>query len=153
EKDSRSILAIRRDWKPDDDECERKRMYVKYPYVPGPGFYGTGLLNIMGNSSAAMTAAWRLALDAGMYANMPGGMIDELATRQKSNTFRPAPGEFISVQANGKLVKDMFANFPYHDVTAGLLGLIDKITAQAKETGGAVEIPMKEGVKDIPVGT
>jgi hypothetical protein len=64
---------IRRDWNEDDEECERKRMYVKYPYVPGPGFYGTGLLNILGNSSAAMTAAWREALDAGMFATFPAG--------------------------------------------------------------------------------
>src|SRR5262249_18710313 len=68
DKDSRDVLSITRDWEEDDEECERQQMYVKYPYVPGPGFYGTGMLNILGNASAAMTAAWREALDAGMYA-------------------------------------------------------------------------------------
>lgn len=153
EKDSRVVLSIRRDWKPEDEDCERKAMWVKYPYIPGPGFYGTGLLNVVGNSSAAMTAAWRLALDAGMYANMPGGLMSDLATRQKSNTFRPAPGEFPSIQTNGRDIREMIMALPYHDVTPGLMTLIDKITEQSKSTAGAVEIPMKEGIANIPVGT
>lgn len=153
EKDSRTVLALRRDWKPEDEDCQRKQMYVKYPYVPGPGFYGTGLLNIMGNSSAAMTAAWRLALDAGMYANFPGGLQAEMGGRQKTNTLRPAPGQFTPVQTNGKPIGDVFMNLPYKDLTPGLLTLIDKITQQSKSAGGAIEIPVKEGVKDIPVGT
>src|SRR5205823_5238345 len=62
DKDNSEILSIRRDWDEDDKHCIRKRMYVRYPYVPGPGFYGTGMLNLLGNSTMAMTAAWREAL-------------------------------------------------------------------------------------------
>lgn len=153
EKDSRVILSVRRDWKPEDEDCKRKQMYVKYPYVPGPGFYGTGLLNILGNCSAAMTAAWRLALDAGMFANFPGGLYAEAGGRQKSMTIRPAPGTLAPIQTNGKAIKDIVAELPYKDVTPGLMALIDKVSAAAERAGGAVEIPLKEGVKDIPVGT
>ena len=153
EKDSRVILSIRRDWKPEDEDCRRRQMYVKYPYVPGPGFYGTGLLNILGNSSAAMTAAWREALDAGMYANFPGGLVSEMGSRQKSNTLRPSPGEFAPIQTNGQKIGDIVMAMPYKDITPGLMTMMDKITAQSKEAAGTVEIPLKEGVKDIPVGT
>lgn len=153
EKDSRTILSIRRDWKPEDEDCRRRQMYVKYPYIPGPGFYGTGLLNVLGNSSAALTAAWREALDAGMYANFPGGIVAEVGGRQKSLTIRPAPGTFAPIQTNGKPLAEIIQQLPYKDVTPGLMALIDKITAQSERAGGAVEIPLKEGVKDIPVGT
>lgn len=153
DKDTQQILAVRRDWKPEDEECERKRMYVKYPYVPGPGFYGTGLLNILGNSSAAMTAAWREALDAGMYASFPGGLIAKLAGRQNTSDMRAAPAQFIPIETNGMPIKDAVMAMPYKDVTPGLMAMIDKISAQAKEVGGAPDIPVGEGTANIPVGT
>lgn len=153
EKDTRTILAIRRDWKPEDEECKRKKMYVKYPYVPGPGFYGTGLLNILGNASAALTAAWREALDAGMFASFPGGVVSKLGTRQNSSVLRPAPGEFVPVETNGMKIGDTITGLPYKDVTPGLMALIDKITTQAKAAGTAAEVPIGEGVQNVPVGT
>ncbi len=153
DKDSKEILSIRRDWREDDEEAERKRMYVKYPYVPGPGFYGTGMLNILGNSSMAMTAAWREALDAGMYANFPSGLISKLAGRQNSSNFRLAPGVFDPVETNGQDIRSVVMGLPYKDVTPGLLALIDKITAQAKSAGGAADTPTAEGVQNVPVGT
>jgi hypothetical protein len=128
---------VRRDWKPEDEDCTRKRMYVKYPYVPGPGFYGTGLLNILGNSSAAMTAAWRLGLDAGMYANFPAFLMDKLAGRQVTSDFRLSPGTGQPIETGGRPIKDVVMELPYHDVTPGLMTLIDKITEQSKSVGGA----------------
>lgn len=155
EKDSRTILSIRRDWKPEDEDCRRKQMYVKYPYIPGPGFYGTGLLNVLGNSSAAMTAAWRLALDAAMYGIFPAGLISDEGNRQKSSIIRPAPGELAPIQINGKPIGDMVAPLPWASGKGqgDMMALLDKITQQTKSLGGAIEIPVKEGVKDIPVGT
>jgi hypothetical protein len=155
EKDSRTILSIRRDWKPEDEDCRRKQMYVKYPYIPGPGFYGTGLLNVLGNSSAAMTAAWRLALDAAMYGIFPAGLISDECNRQKSSVIRPAPGELSPIQTNGKPIGDMVGPLPWAagKGQADMMALLDKITQQTKSLGGAIEIPVKEGVKDIPVGT
>jgi hypothetical protein len=153
DKDSREILAIRRDWDKDDEECERQRMYVKYPYVPGPGFYGTGMLNILGNSSAAMTAAWREALDAGMFASFPGGLIAKLAGRQNTSNFRVAPGEFAAVETGGLDIRTVAMGMPYKDVSPGLMALIDKITAQSQQLGGSAEIPAAEGLANIPVGT
>jgi hypothetical protein len=153
EKDSQMVLAIRRDWKPDDEQAERKKMYVRYPYVPGPGFYGTGLLNILGNASAAMTAAWRESLDAGMMANFPGFLIAKSATRQNTSDMRVGLGQGTAIDTQGKPIGDMVANLPYHDVTPGLMQLIDKITSQAKEAAGQPDIPVGEGTANIPVGT
>lgn len=153
DKDTQEILAIRRDWRPEDEESERKRMYVKYPYVPGPGFYGTGLLNILGNSSAAMTAAWREALDAGMYASFPAFLIAKLAGRQNSSDFRAGPAQGIPIDTNGLPISDVVMGMPYKDVTAGLMAMIDKITSAAKEAGGSPDIPVGEGTANIPVGT
>lgn len=153
DKDSREILAIRRDWDKEDDQCERRRMYVKYPYVPGPGFYGTGMLNILGNASAAMTAAWREALDAGMYANFPGGLIAKMGARQNTSTFRVAPGEFVPIETSNNPISQVVMGMPYKDVTPGLLSLIDKVLAQAQAVGGTADIPTAEGIQNVPVGT
>lgn len=153
DKDTRTVLALRRDWDPADEDCKRKRLYVKYPYVPGPGFYGTGLLNILGNSSAAMTAAWREALDAGMFANFPAFLMAKLAGRQNTSDFRLAPGSGVPIDTNGMKIGDVVMGLPYKDVTPGLMAMIDKITGQAKEVGGTADMPTAEGVQNTPVGT
>lgn len=153
DKDSMTILSVRRDWKPEDEDCTRKKMYVKYPYVPGPGFYGTGLANILGNSSAAMTAAWRISLDSGMYANFPSFLLDKLAGRQNSNQIRLAPGEAQLIETGGRPIKEVVADLPFNDVTPGLMQMMDKITEQSKAVGGAPDIPVGEGMQNIPVGT
>lgn len=153
EKDSRVILAVRRDWKPEDEDCMRKRMYVKYPYVPGPGFYGTGLLNILGNSTAAMTAAWRMCLDAGMLANFPAFLIAKLAGRQNTSDFTLNPGTGTPIETGGRPIGDVVADLPYKEAGPGLMALIEKITEQSKAVGAAAEIPVGEGVQNVPVGT
>lgn len=152
-KDTEEVVAIRRDFDKDDPFAHRLQMYVRYPYIPGPGAYGTGLLNILGNSSAAMTGAWLLALDCGMFANFPGGLIAKAGGKQDNYNLRPQPGEFVVVETGGMAIKDAVGQLPYHDVTPGLLGLIDKIVEQSKALSQAAEIPAGEGLKDIPVGT
>ena len=153
DKESRTVLAIRRDWREDDDECERKRMYIKYPYVPGPGFYGTGLLNILGNASAAMTAAWRETLDAGMFANFPSGLIAKGASRQNTSDMRLAAGTLQPVETGGQDIRTTVMPLPYKDVTPGILALMEKITSQCQQLGGSPDVPTAEGVQNVPVGT
>lgn len=153
DKNSRKVLAIRRDWKEDDPDCKRRQMYVKYPYVPGPGFYGTGLVNILGNSTSAMTAAWREALDAGMYASFPGGLMARMSGRQDSNRMTLSPGEWKLIDTGGKPITDTVMGLPYRDVTPGLMALMDKITEQSRSLGAAADLPTTEGVANVPVGT
>jgi hypothetical protein len=153
DKDSMEVLAIRRDWKPEDEDCTRKKMYVKYPYVPGPGFYGTGLANILGNATAAMTAAWRISLDSAMFANFPAFIMDKLTGRQNTSDIRLSPGQAYGIETGGRPLKDVISDLPFNDVTPGMMQLIDKITEQSKQVGGAPDIPVGEGMQNIPVGT
>jgi hypothetical protein len=137
DKDSEELLSIRRDWYEEDEWCNRIRMYVKYPYVPGPGAYGTGMLNILGNSSAAMTAAWREALDAGMLASFPGGFVSKKAVRGRdggnaNTTFTMGPGEYIPLDTGDQPISQVIMGTPTKDVTPGLMAMMDKITEQAK---------------------
>ncbi len=153
DKDTQQILALRRDWKPEDEECERKRMYVKYPYVPGPGFYGTGLLNILGNSTAAMTAAWRISLDAAMLAAFPAFLIAKLAGRQNTSDMVLQPATGTPIETNGMPISDVVSQLPFREAGPGMMALIDKIVEQSRAAGAAVEVPVGEGVANIPVGT
>ena len=153
DKDNEEVLSIRRDWDEGDEHCNRQRMYVRYPYIPGPGFYGTGMLNLLGNSSAAMTAAWREALDAGMFASFPGGMIAKLGGRQINTDFTVGPGEWKPIETNGLPINQIVLPNPYKDPSPGLMALIDKITEQSKALGQGAEIPAAEGIANVPVGT
>ncbi len=153
DKDNEEVLAIRRDWDEDDQFCIRKRMYVRYPYIPGPGFYGTGMYNLLGNSTDAMTAAWREALDAGMFASFPGGLISKLGGRQINTDFQMGPGEFKAVETNNMPIGNIVAPMPYRDVTPGLMAMMDKITEQSRSLGQAADIPAGEGLQNVPVGT
>jgi hypothetical protein len=153
DKDSREIKAVRRDWKEDDEDCQRKRMYVKYPYVPGPGFYGTGLLNILGNASSALTAAWRLMLDAAMFATFPSFLIAKLGGRQNTSDFRVGAGTGVPIETNNQPLSNIVMPMPYKDVGPGMLALIDKVQSQTQALSAAGDIPTAEGVANVPVGT
>ena len=153
DKDSREIKAVRRDWKEDDDDCQRRRMYVKYPYVPGPGFYGTGLLNILGNASSTLTAAWRLALDSAMYATFPSGFISKLGGRQNTSNLTQAPGTFTPIETNNRPISEIISPNIWKDVSPGMLALIDKVVQQTQALSAAGDIPTAEGVANVPVGT
>lgn len=153
DKESREVLAIHRDWDEEDEDCERQQMYVKYPYVPGPGFYGTGLLNILGNGSQAMTAAWRLCLDNGMFANFPAFVIAKLAGRQNTSDFRVSPGTGVGIETNGMPIDHVMTPMPFKDIQAGLLSFMEQVSTQLRALGGAAEIPASEGVANVPVGT
>ena len=89
---SREILSIVRNYDEDDAELpEARTNFVKYTFVPGLGFYDIGLLHILGNTTNAITAAWREMLDAGMYANFPGFLMADTGARQNTNIFRVPP--------------------------------------------------------------
>jgi len=93
DKSSRTILSIVRNYAEDDQELPTaKKRFVKYTFVPGMGFYDIGLLHILGNTTNAITAAWRELLDAGMYNNFPGFLMADTGARQNTNIFRVPPG-------------------------------------------------------------
>ena len=153
DKDSRKVLEVRRFWKEDDPQCMRKKRIVKYPYIEAIGIYGIGLLHILGNSTNALTAAWREALDAGMFASFPGVIYVRAALKQYTNEFRVPPGGGVGVDAPSGRVQDVVMPLPYKDVTPGLMALIDKISEATQRVGGTADLPVGEGKQDAPVGT
>ncbi len=153
DKDSRKILELRRNWKEGDDLYEAKRTFVKYPFVPGLGFYDIGLLHILGNTTVAVTAAWREALDAGMFANFPGFLFAKSGTRQNTNEFRVPPGGGVPIDTDSKPINQAVMPLPYKEAGPGLMTLIKDLAETGQRVGGTAELPVGEGRQDAPVGT
>jgi hypothetical protein len=155
EKDSRQILEIRRHWKEEDEDCRMRKSFVKYSFIDWLGFYGLGLLHLIGNLQLAITAMLRIAIDNGMFANFPGGlMAKKQGADQTTNQLNPGPGQFAMVDIGGldDIAKSVM-KLPYSDVTAGLLQLINMVREFAQRVAGTADIPVGEGKADIPVGT
>ena len=151
---SKQVLAIRRNYDEDDQELpEAKRMYVKYPFVPGLGFYDIGLLHMLGNTTNAITAGLRELLDAGMYANFPGFLYSDVGSRQNSNIFRVPPGGGAQIKTGGQAIGDVVMPLPYKEPSATLMTLIDAMRQTGQRVGGTAELPVGEGKQDAPVGT
>lgn len=153
DKDTKVILEVRRNWKRDDPNCLPKRVFVKYPFVPAFGFYDIGLLHILGNASRALTAAWRMMLDAGMFASFPGFLYADAIGRQQSNIFRIAPGSGQKIQTGGLPIQNVVMPLPYKDPSAGLAQLVTSVQETGQRVGGTADLQVGEGRQDAPVGT
>jgi hypothetical protein len=153
DKDSRRVLEVRRNWREEDDSKLAKICFVKYSYVPGLGFYDIGLVHILGNTTNALTAAWRELLDAGMFANFPGFIYSKIAGRQNTNEFRVPPGGGVGLDTNGLPLNQMVMPLPYKDIGPAFAQFIDNIAQTGQRIGGTAEIGIGEGKQDAPVGT
>ena len=153
DKDARRILEIRRNWHEEDTFCLPRNRIIAYTFIPGLGFYGIGLLNVLGNSAKAVTAAWRLMIDAGMFANFPGFLYLKSLAKQLTNQFRIPPGGGMPIDTVGADIRASVMPLPYKDPSAVFIQLIDNIATQAKNVGGTAELQIGEGKQDAPVGT
>lgn len=153
EKDSKQVLEIRRNWREDDDSYLAKKVFVKFPFVPALGFYDIGLLHILGNADRALTGAWRMMLDAAMFASFPGFLYADTAGRQTTNEFRVPPGGGVKIQTGSRSIHDVIMPLPYKDPGAGLVALAEKIEQSGQRVGGVGDLPASEGKLDAPVGT
>jgi hypothetical protein len=153
EKDSRQILAIRRNWDEDDDMKLPETHFVKYSYVDAVGFYSIGLLHILGNTNQALTASWREMLDAAMFANFPAFLYTESMGKQETSDFRLAPGQGTRLQTGGMSIGAAVMPLPYKGPDAASLGFIQNIAETGQRLGNTSEITVGEGRADVPVGT
>jgi hypothetical protein len=153
DKESRQILEIRRNWDEDDLFCLALNRIVAYTFIPGLGFYGIGLLNVLGNATKAVTAAWRLLIDAGMYANFPGFLYLKSLAKQLTNQFRVPPGGGMPIDTSGQDIRTAIMPLPYKDPSAVFIQLIEKIAEGAQRVGGTAELQVGEGTQNAPVGT
>ena len=153
DKDARKILEIRRNWEQDDVFCMPRNRIIAYIFIPGLGFYGIGLLNILGNATKAVTAAWRLMIDAGMFANFPGFLYLKSLAKQLTNQFRIPPGGGMPIDTMGQDIRASVMPLPYKDPSAVFIQLIENIAQTAQRVGGTAELQVGEGKQDAPVGT
>lgn len=151
---SKQILSIVRNYDEDTKDLpEARQNFVKYTFVPGLGFYDIGLLHILGNTTNAITAAWREMLDSGMYANFPGFLYADTGARQNTNIFRVPPGGGALVKTGGMPINQAVMPLPYKDVGPGLMQLVDNMANTGMRMGGTAEQAVGEGKQDAPVGT
>ena len=152
---SREILSITRNYNQPEPGMlpEARTTFVKYTFVPGLGFYDIGLLHILGNTTNAITAAWRELLDAGMYANFPGFLISDVGARQNTNIFRVPPGGGAQVKTGGQKISDAIMPLPYKEPSSALMSLVENMSQTGMRVGGTSEAQVGEGRADAPVGT
>ena len=153
DKDSRQVLEIRRWWEEGDESFTRKEVFVEYVFVPAFPGVNLGLLHILGNSTRALTAAWRIALDNGMLSNFPGGLVARSAGKQQTTNIRVSPGQLAPVDVEGVPLKDAIMPLPYRDVTPGFVAIIQQVEQTSQRVGGTAETSVGEGKQDAPVGT
>jgi len=151
---SQQVLSVVRNYDEDDQELPiAKRRFVKYTFVPGMGFYDIGLLHILGNTTNAITAAWRELLDAGMYNNFPGFLMADTGARQNTNIFRVPPGGGALVKTNGMPINQAIMPLPYKEPSGALMNLVNQMSETGMRVGGTSEVMVTEGKPDAPVGT
>jgi hypothetical protein len=154
---TREVLSVVRNYdEPQEDGNglpEARTNFVKYSFVPGLGFYDIGLLHILGNTTNAVTAAWREMLDAGMYANFPGFLMADTGGRQNTNIFRVPPGGGALVKTNGVPISQAVMPLPYKEPGQAMMNLVANMVETGQRVGGTAEVAVGEGRQDAPVGT
>jgi len=152
EEKSRNILSIRRNYDKDDPRKEKKIFFTHYRFVPGFGFYGLGLIHFLGNLTMTATAAMRSLVDAGQFANLPGGFKAK-GMRIVGDNDPISPGEFKEVEATGNDISKMIINLPYKEPSQTLLQMLNFVTATAQKFADSTEQVIADGVNYGPVGT
>jgi hypothetical protein len=152
ERGSNEILAIRRNWSQDDALMLKRQHFVHYVYVPGFGFYGLGLIHIIGGYAKAGTSLIRQLVDAGTLANLPGGLKSR-GLRIKGDDAPITPGEFKDVDVPSGSIRDNIMPLPYKEPSQTLLALLDKITQEGRRLGAISDMNISDMSANAPVGT
>jgi hypothetical protein len=151
-KGTNQVLSIRRNWDPDDDRQLKRQHFVHYIYVPGFGFYGLGLIHIIGGYARAGTSIIRQLVDAGTLSNLPGGLKSR-GLRIKGDDTPIAPGEFRDVDVPSGTVRDNIMTLPYKEPSQVLAGLLEKITQEGRRLGAISDMNISDMSSQAPVGT
>ena len=152
EKGSGSILAIRRNWNPDDETHKKRQHFVHYGYIPGFGFYCFGLIHLIGAFAKSGTSILRQLVDAGSLSNLPGGFKTR-GLRVKGDDTPIAPGEFRDVDVPSGTMKDNIMPLPYKEPSMVLAGLLDKIVDEGRRFASAADLKVADMSGNTPVGT
>ena len=152
EKGTGEILAIRRNWNPDDSLTLKRQHFVHYAYVPGFGFYGLGLIHIIGGYARAGTSIIRQLVDAGTLSNLPGGLKSR-GLRVKGDDTPIGPGEFRDVDVPSGSIRDNIMPLPYKEPSQTLFALLKQITEEGRRLGAISDMNISDMSANAPVGT
>lgn len=152
DRSTSTVLAIRRNWNPDDELKLKRQHFVHYVYVPGFGFYGMGLIHIIGGYARAGTSIIRQLVDAGTLSNLPGGLKSR-GLRVKGDDTPIAPGEFRDVDVPSGSIKDNIMTMPYKEPSQVLLALLNQITTEGRRLGAISDMNISDMSANAPVGT
>ena len=152
DRSSSEILSIRRNWDPNDSLKRKRQHFVHYVYVPGFGFYGLGLLHIIGGYARAGTSLIRQLVDAGTLANLQGGFKTRGLRIEGDNTPIGA-GEWKDVDIPSGTLRDNIFPLPYKEPSATLLALLDRLTEEGRRLGAVSDVNISDMSANAPVGT
>ena len=152
EQESRQVLSIRRNYRAGDTNKEKRMHFVHYKFVPGFSFYGLGLIHFLGNLTLTATAAMRSLVDAGQFANLPGGFKAK-GVRMVGDNEPIAPGEFKEVEATGIDLQKAIVPLPYKEPSSVLYNMLGFVTAAGQKFADSTEQIVSDAASYGPVGT
>jgi hypothetical protein len=152
EQESRQVLSIRRNYRPNDPKKEKRVHFVHYKFVPGFSFYGLGLIHFLGNLTMTATAAMRSLVDAGQFATLPGGFKAK-GVRMVGDNEPIAPGEFKEVEATGIDLQKAIVPLPYKEPSSTLYNMLQFVTAAGQKFADSTEQVVSDAASYGPVGT
>ena len=152
EMSSRTILSIRRNWYEDDDQKMSRQHFVHYQYLPGLGFYGFGLIHLIGGIAKSATSLLRQLVDAGTLSNLPGGLKSR-GLRIKGDDTPIMPGEFRDVDVPGGAIRDNITFLPYKEPSGVLYQLLDNLVEEGRRFASVADMKVADMNNQAPVGT
>jgi hypothetical protein len=152
DQSSRTILSIRRNWYEDDPLKNKREHFVHYQYMPGLGFYGFGLIHMIGGLAKSATSLLRQLVDAGTLSNLPGGLKSR-GLRIKGDDTPIMPGEFRDVDVPGGAIRDNIAFLPYKEPSNVLYQLMGDIVEEGRRFASAADVKASDMNGEAPVGT
>ena len=152
DRSSQQVLAIRRNWK-EDDKLQNKRVYfIHYKYLPGLGFYGFGLIHMIGGLQHASTGALRALLDSAAFANLNGGFKAKGA-RIEGGDITVSPGEWVEVEAYGDDLRKSFIPLPFKEPSPTLMQLLGILTEAGRRFSSIADAMVGDAATSAPVGS
>ena len=152
DKSSQEVLAIRRNWRPEDKTKQKRSHFVHYGYVPGFGFYCFGLIHLIGAFAKSGTSIIRQLVDAGTLSNLPGGLKTK-GMRVKGDDTPISPGEFRDVDVASGTIRDNILPLPYKEPSQVLLALMNQIVEEGRRFASAADMKVSDMSANSPVGT
>ena len=152
EKGTRKVLAIRRNWYEDDELHTKRQHFVHYQYIPGFGFYGYGLIHLIGGYAKSATMLIRQLVDAGTLSNLPGGLKSR-GLRIKGDDTPIQPGEFRDVDVPSGSIRDNILPLPYKEPSQVLFALFQNIVQEGRAFASSGDMNVSDMSTNAPVGT